>query len=254
MSHLYVHYLPELVPAEALAGNTCVVIDVLRATTTIIEALANGAAAIAPCLTIEAAHEQKSRLGSHAPLLGGERAGRPIAGFDLGNSPAEYSANRVGGRSVALTTTNGTKALLHCQAARTVLVAGLVNLSAIVQRLRATPSLPIDVLCAGTDGLITREDVLLAGAIVAGVSSTASRLNDEAFIARDAWHDIARGQSGSALENHLIEAMRLSRGGRNLIEIGMAGDIELAARVDRHAIVPEFHPERGLIELGSNHA
>lgn len=255
MPPINVHFLPELVAANDVAESCCVVIDVLRATTTIVEALAAGAASVAPCLTIDDARARREEIGADASVLGGERGGRPIAGFDLGNSPAEYTPARVSGRKVVLTTTNGTKALLHCRAAREILVAAFVNLAAVSVRLRnLAHTLPINIVCAGTDGIITREDVLAAGALVAQLDPAAAMLNDQAQIARDAWLAVAAVHSGSALQPRLIEAMRVSRGGRNLIEIGMAMDIELAARIDRHGIVPVYDPRRGLIEAGSQRA
>jgi len=255
MPPIHVHFLPELVPAEAVAGSCCVVIDVLRATTTILEALAAGAVSVAPCLTIEDARARHAEFGPDAAVLGGERGGRPITGFDLGNSPAEYTAARVSGRTVVLTTTNGTKALAHCRSASEILVAAFVNLSAVTERLRkVAPSLAVNIICAGTDGMITREDVLVAGAIVAGLNSADTLLDDQALLARDAWLALVADRSVVELEVRLTEAMRASRGGRNLIEIGMASDIELAARVDRHAIVPAYDAKRGLIELGATRA
>ena len=97
-------------------------------------------------------------------MLGGERRGKRIEGFDLGNSPAEYTPEAVGGRRVFITTTNGTRALHHARLARRVVVGAFVNLSAVVASVRDEPR--VDILCAGTDGSETREDILAAGAIV----------------------------------------------------------------------------------------
>lgn len=255
MPTIHVYFLPELVPAEALAGSCCVVIDALRATTTIVEALAAGATSVAPCLSIDDARARCMELGSNAAVLGGERGGRPIAGFDLGNSPAEYTSARVGGRTVVLTTTNGTKALVHCRAASVILVAAFVNLSGVTNRLRSVAqTLAINIICAGTDGIVTREDVLVAGAIVARLTPADSLLNDQALLARDAWLEIAADRSGEELAAQLTKAMRESRGGRNLIEIGMATDIELAARIDRYSTVPVYDANRGQIVQGADGA
>ncbi len=255
MPSIHVYFLPELVRAEAVAGSCCVVIDVLRATTTIIEALAAGAASVAPCLTIEDARTRHAEFGPDAAVLGGERGGRPIAGFDLGNSPAEYTNTRVSGRAVVLTTTNGTKALVHCRAAREILVAAFINLSAVTENLcKVASTQTINIICAGTDGIITREDVLMAGAIVAGLNLPEDLLNDQALLARDAWLEVAADRSAVDLAARLTEVMRESRGGRNLIEIGMAADIELAARIDRQAITPAYDAKRGLITSGEERA
>jgi 2-phosphosulfolactate phosphatase len=227
----------------------------LRATTTVIEALAAGAAAVVPCLTVEDAFQQRATHRETLALLGGERGGRPIGGFDLGNSPAEYTPERIRDRTIVLTTTNGTKALLHCRAARGILTAGFVNLTAVVERLkRVLPTRAIHIVCAGTDGIITREDVLVAGAILTGLNTESNSLNDQALIAQNAWACVAAGRSGAELEVRLVEAMRASRGGQNLIEIGMAADIELAARIDRHAIVPTYDAHSGEIAIGGKHA
>lgn len=225
-------------------------IDVLRATTTIVAALAAEAVAVLPCLTIEDARRRAAAFRADKALLGGERRGRPIEGFDLGNSPAEYSQQLVAGKTVVLTTTNGTKALLHCAAAEDVLVGAFVNLTAVCQRLQAdSAARPIELVCAGTDGQITREDVLFAGAVVVGLQGTAQwQLNDQAEIARDAWLSVTGVASGSELEMRLIAALRASRGGRNLIEVGMEGDIELAAKVDRYAVVPRYLPPECIIQ------
>jgi 2-phosphosulfolactate phosphatase len=244
MSVLRVHFLPELVGPAALAGSRCVIVDALRATTTIVEALAAGATAVIPCLTIEDARSSAAKLKMGSVLLGGERGGRPIDGFDLGNSPAEYTRERVAGKTVVLTTTNGTKALLHSAAGSQILIGAFVNLSAVCAELQrgsqAAAAAPIDIICAGTDGHITREDVLFAGAVADRLTGIGLQLNDEAEIARDAWRHVAGDNAGGDLQKRLAAAMRASRGGRNLIEIGMAGDIELAARVDRHSIVPVY--------------
>ena len=269
MRPLRVHFLPELLqPAEWTAnplafdgdppiGGTCVVIDVLRATTTIVTALAAGARSIWPCSSIDEARERardvlkgfpRPSTSATAPetvVLGGERGGLKIEGFDLGNSPAEYTAESVGGKAVVLTTTNGTKALLHAVGAKPILGA-FVNLSAVCRELGG--SVQVDLLCAGTDGKITREDVLLAGAIVARLTEEPHwQPDDQALIARDAWLHVAGRMSGNDLQARLVAALRASRGGRNLIEIGMAADIELAADIDRFTIVPRFHADKGKI-------
>lgn len=233
-----VHFLPALTTAERLAGKIVVVIDVLRATTTIVFALAAGATEVIPCLEVEEAREAARRRAGRA-ALGGERGGLAIEGFDLGNSPAEYTPESVRGKSVFFTTTNGTRAMTVCRQARRVLLAGFVNLSAVCQELKreADEVLKLDIICAGTDGEITREDVLLAGAItdelIRGRMADLA-VNDQANIARDAW--LACQQSGVPLEVCLLA----SRGGRNLCHIGHASDIRLATQIDRHTVVPEL--------------
>ncbi len=113
MPKLRVYMLPDLLAGQSLAGCRAVVVDVLRATTTVVQALSAGARAVVPCLTIDDARARAAEFPPGEALLGGERGGLPIEGFDLGNSPAEYTSQVVAGKTVVLTTTNGTKALLR---------------------------------------------------------------------------------------------------------------------------------------------
>jgi 2-phosphosulfolactate phosphatase len=174
-------------------------------------------------------------------VLGGERGGLRIEGFQLGNSPAEYTAQTVGGKRVVFTTTNGTRAMIHCRQARRVLVAAMVNYSAVCRELQGETA--VDIVCAGTDGHVTREDTLLAGAIVDDLlrareaQQPALALNDQAEIAADAWRAAVGQLTGSSL---LANAMRHSLGGRNLIEIGQENDIDLAAQLDQFDLVAEL--------------
>jgi 2-phosphosulfolactate phosphatase len=232
-----VHLLPDLVEPQQLAGKTAVVIDVLRATTTVVTALANGALEVLPFLNVDDARERARQLGT-AVLLGGERGGLRIEGFQLGNSPAEYSMAMVGGKSVLFTTTNGTRAMQRCKLARRVLVAGFVNLSAVCREL--SDEAEIEIVCAGTDGHVTREDTLLAGAIVDDLARSTNVplvTNDQADIAADAWRAAVGDLTGSS---PLSQALRASRGGRNLIEIGHENDIDLAAQIDRFDLNAEL--------------
>ncbi len=247
VSHLNVHFLPELVVAERLAGSCCVVVDVLRATTTIVYALAAGARAVIPCATIDDAKRSAAGLPPGQAVLGGERGGLPIAGFDFGNSPAEYTAAAVAGKTVVLTTTNGTKALLHCRQSAQILIGAFANFSALCSILAQAPT--IDVVCAGTDGQITHDDALLAGAIVTRLAAESPRrLNDQAALAENAWQKLVGGASEAELAPRLVTAMRDSRGGRNLVHIGLEADIGLAAEIDRFALVPRFDAASGEIK------
>jgi 2-phosphosulfolactate phosphatase len=229
-----VYLLPALVEPVRLTGKTVVVIDVLRATTTIVHALAAGAVQVIPCLEVEEAQRITAELGK-AAISGGERGGKQIPGFDLGNSPAEYSRERVMGKTVVFTTTNGTRAMLRCKAAQRVLLGAFVNFSAVCRELAGFDQ--IALVCAGTDGQVTREDTLLAGAFVDDLArSKKCVLNDQALLAADAWRTAVRVLT----DRPLGITLRDSRGGRNLIEIGQEHDIDLAAQIDRFDIVPEL--------------
>jgi 2-phosphosulfolactate phosphatase len=232
---LDVYLLPDLVSPEHLRGKTVVVIDVLRASTTITTALAVGAREVVPCLEVEEARRVAAKHGADV-LLGGEREGLPIDGFDFGNSPAEYTSERVSRKTIVFTTTNGTKAMQRCTQADLVLIGAFVNLSATCRVLLGKAQ--IALVCAGTCGEITAEDVLFAGAVVNTLESTVERefeLNDQARLARDAWQVRV---AGDGVE--LSARLRQSQGGRNLARIGMSGDIDLAANVDAFDIVPQL--------------
>jgi 2-phosphosulfolactate phosphatase len=231
-----VSLLPALATPEQFRSKTAVVIDVLRATTTIVTALAEGASEVIPCLEVEEARTLAAQT-RHA-LLGGERRGLLIDGFDLGNSPAEYTADVVSGKPIVFTTTNGTRAMQYCRHADSVLLGAFVNLSALCEALHSVEE--VELLCAGTGGQVTREDVLFAGAVAVELQSattTPLSLNDQAQIAAAAWQEVrALLSSGTPL----AECLRESRGGRNLVRSGQEHDIEIAAAVDRFTCVPEL--------------
>lgn len=237
-----VHLLPSLVDPDELPGSTVVIVDVLRATTTIAYALAAGAKRIIPCLQIEDARAlAKETQGPW--VLGGERQGMIIEGFDLGNSPAEYTPQRVADRTVIFTTTNGTSAMIRCQSCENMIMASFANFSACCDYLASVEQ--IEIVCAGTDGTITREDSLLAGALTDFLQQQFSRSgdrlewNDQAAIAADAWRQAAEQLATTRL---LSDQIRRSLGARNLIELGMENDIEIASTLDQVNVVPRLDP------------
>jgi 2-phosphosulfolactate phosphatase len=229
--------LPELANPHDLAGNVHVVIDILRATTTISHAIAAGAEQILPCLEVAEAREMASKINHPRVLLGGEREGRRISEFDLGNSPIEYQSDRMKGATVCFTTTNGTRAMMRCVGADRVFMGSFVNSSAVSRELEKHSR--IELVCAGTRGEITREDVLFAGAVVARQLDADSTLqtNDAARLALDAWRAI-RGDSLSS--EQLGCELAESQGGRNLASIGMESDIQAAAQIDAVNVLPEL--------------
>ena len=245
--HWHCHELFNRMPQGAVAGGIAVVIDVLRASTTIITALANGAAGVLPVPTIDRARAVAEAAGAGSgTLLGGERGGLRIDGFDLGNSPLEYSRDRVAGRRIVITTTNGTAAVDASLAAAEVLVGGMVNRSAVASHARslarAHGTSRIHLVCAGTDGEVTEEDVLAAGAILDAASrlpaADGDALDPSATMALEAFRGVVRGAGDRSAA--IAAAFATSRGGRNLIELGMAGDLPAAAAIDSLAIVPRL--------------
>jgi 2-phosphosulfolactate phosphatase len=263
LNSLAVHLLPALTSPAELAASTVVVLDILRASTTIATALVNGARSVVPCKEVADATAAAARLPAGTMILGGERGGLPIAGFDCGNSPAEYTRGRVFSRTVVFTTTNGTLAMQQCKLAAEVFIGGFVNLTAVCRRLaHLQGKRPIHLLCAGTRGKITREDVLCAGAIVERLLDDyldEAVLNDQARLALDSWRAAMRcGQKTppgkllalspaelravNALDcARLVTELRETQGGRNLIGLGMDSDIPLAAAIDNFDHVPELN-------------
>ena len=249
-----VYSLPKFADPEALAGGTAVVIDVLRAATTIIYALQAGAKAVIPCGEIDEARRIAAGFSPNEKILGGERGGLPIEGFDLGNSPEEYTPERVRGKTVVFTTTNGTQALLHAQRAKQILLGAFVNATAVVQHLFGQEE--VHLLCAGTDGQPTDEDIMLAGMLAEKLQRRGGgqyKLNDEAIAACELWRHTLEITRTPATEppgpEPLAKILRHSLGGKNLVSLGMDRDILAAVRIDRFAIVPQFDPETSCIEV-----
>ncbi|RIK75519.1 MAG: 2-phosphosulfolactate phosphatase [Planctomycetota bacterium] len=243
-----VHFLPDAVEPVELRGGAAIAIDVLRATTTICYALASGAREVRPCLEVDDARRLAESLGRGPCVLGGERGGVRIDGFDCGNSPAEFTSERVAGKTLVFTTTNGTRAIAACLSAERALLAAMCNVSAVCREVRRWPG-PLDIVCAGTNGSPTREDVLAAGAIVDRLSSGPEQMwqwSDEALLARDAWRGVAFAADFPA---SVVAALRESRGGSNLVELGYHADIVAAARVDALDVVPMVLAEGDAVRI-----
>lgn len=248
------------------AGGIAIVIDVLRASTTITTALANGATGIWPACTIQEARRLALATGPDT-LLGGERGGRPVDGFDAGNSPLEYSRARVAGHPIVLTTTNGTLALHACRDASEVIVGAIINRSAVATLARslavANKRCDIHLVCAGTDGEVTEEDVLAAGAILEAAARALGAGRDrldaasQAALAQYAEVTCPREALADSLPSDLAGAFRraeacaiaaafaTSRGGRNLIDLEMQEDLAAAAAIDACQTVPIWHRSTG---------
>ena len=236
---IFVHLLPCLFDPAELRDGVAVVIDVLRATSTIIQALAAGAECVVPCGEIDEAWRIMEALPAGSAMLGGERHGLPIPGFDLGNSPEDYASSLVGGKRVILTTTNGTRALIRAKEARRVLVGALSNLSAVAIVLAGETG-PVHLVCAGTDGRPTLEDILCAGGIARSLHSGGDKFDasdDSTQLAINLYENCGRDY------DRVLATLRRSRGGRNLIECGLEADIDWCAEPDRFEFVPELDRE-----------
>lgn len=232
--NIHVHLLPSLFEPADVRGGVAVVVDILRASTTIIHALANDAAGVVPCGAVDEAFAVRESSASGTCLLGGERGGVRIDGFDLSNSPDDYAADVVHGKTIGFTTTNGTKALLRSELAEEILIGAFVNFTAVRQRIMNQQK-PIHIVCAGTDGVITGEDVLFAGAMVTALQSGDDdcEVNDAGVLAANHW----RQECGELTAARIEPAMRRAQGGRNLIRLGYDKDIATASKVDAVPII-----------------
>jgi len=227
-----------LAPAELgaarLAGRTVAVIDVLRATSTIVEALASGARAVIPVDTVERAVRTAAEIGRGDVVLCGERGGLPIEGFHLGNSPLEFNPPKVNDRTLVMTTTNGTRALLAGSAGERCMVAAFLNLAAVTEALLDEED--VVLLCAGRAGRFALEDAICAGLI--GRRLVERRPLDPTDGGRAAI--VLAGRFGESPDGFLSS----TAAARNLLSLGMAGDIEFCGMLDRHTCVPEMRELR----------
>src|SRR5438552_16906167 len=182
-----VHFTPLGLGAADLAGRGVVVIDVLRATTTIITALANWAKAVIPSATSEEAVRLASNLEKDGVLLAGERKSVKIEGFALGNSPREMTPEVVAGKTIVLATTNGTPALVAAQGGDPVLLGAPANFKALVERARQAlvERGGLVIVCAGRERQFALEDAYTAGRLVKAVKTGLRKLelNDAAAAA-----------------------------------------------------------------------
>ena len=245
MIHWHCHDVFHRMPAGATAGGVAVVIDVLRASTTMITALAHGAAGIVPVADVDEARRLAGELGPRV-VLGGERGGLRISGFDLGNSPREYTAERVAGQTVVITTTNGTAALHASRDAAEIVVGAIVNRRAVAEAVRrlAGDQGVVHLVCAGTDGVVSAEDVLAAGAIL---DAAAADGRDDALddAAREALAFFRRVAARGDVPATLVVEFCRSPGGANLVDLGMEADLPAAAAIDSLAVVPRLDRASG---------
>jgi len=226
-------------PAEArgidLSDVTCVVLDIFRATSSIATAMANGCQAIIPVVSVEQAKQLAGK--KTAFLLAGERQSQKIDGFDFGNSPFDFSRDKVQDRQIIMTTTNGTTAIQATATAFCTLIGSFLNAGAVCRQAKQYGK-DVLIVCAGTNRLFSLEDALCAGLLV-------DNLLDGNVVPTDA-------ALGAALmykhaQTQLAEVAQSSRNGMRLCGLGRTEDIEYCLRVDEIDCVPEFRS--GMITL-----
>ncbi len=227
------------------SDSVCVVFDVLRATTSMITALANGAAAILPVAAISEA----VALVRAQPelLLAGERGGLRITAdqadgieFHFGNSPREFTADRVAGRTIVITTTNGTRAIRACAGARTVLIGSFHNLRAITLWLKKHRPTRLVMVCSGTHEEVALEDTLAAGALCERIWAdyASGHVADSAEMARRLY---------PLMQSDLTAAMHFARNGRRLLEHPkLRADVAYCMQREIHQVLAGLQPD-GLV-------
>ena len=232
MSAIDVLWLPGELASVSAGGRTTVVIDVIRATTSITTALAAGAERVIPALTVEAAREAGAR--TEGSLLCGERDGVPPPGFDLGNAPGEYDRATVAGRTLVFTTTNGTAAIEAVRGARAVRLGCFRNVGAVARAVAGDAVRGgggVAIVCAGRRGRVSMDDAWCAGHLVARLVQT---------VAGATLTDGARAAQALCTELGPPTPVGLARtaAGRALRAIGRADDLRACAAVDDLAVVP----------------
>ncbi len=225
-------FSPTQIDEGHLKDQLVVIVDVLRASTTIATALNGGARDIVPVASVDAAIKISSNLFAGVFLLAGERGGKLIDGFDLSNSPAEFTPARVSGKTIILTTTNGTAALVRGRLARQLIVGGIINAGKIVEHIATAEIEHVLIVCAGHERSFSQEDAVCAGLLVDGLSRHRPvTLADGARAAQRLYE---------ATGGDLLGALRESDHGRALIELGYEADLGICAALDTIPVVPIF--------------
>ena len=221
--------------------RTVVVIDVLRATTSICAALQAGAKGVIPTAGPGEAGEMRAKLGGDAVVLAGERNGVKIENFQLGNSPSEFTPDTVDNKYVVMTTTNGTLALSRANKGRKVVTAGLVNMSKVAEAVSAEDR-DLLVVCSGREGHFSIEDTICGGMLIHRLASLRKgelELNDAASLALLLYR---------TNQSSIRQAIAQGEHARFLASIGFERDVDIATEVDSMPVLPVLKDGRLVAE------
>jgi 2-phosphosulfolactate phosphatase len=227
---------PALLPLFNVEDYIVVIIDIFRATSSICYGIENGAEAIIPVSQVEECSAYREKGLDY--LLAAERDGKVVDGFDFGNSPFSYTAEKVAGKTIVLTTTNGTHALHLSRSAKKIVIGSFLNLTALSNWLK-TQNENILLVCAGWKNNFNLEDTLFAGAVVDQLKDSGFELDDAAIAANDLF------QIGKADINQYLK--KTSHGER-LKKLGIEKDIEFCLQIDIATAIPILNGER-LVKL-----
>ena len=231
--HIHIQLLP-FPPAPNLVSDRVVaVIDILRATSVMVQAISQGAREIIPVETVEKAFQLAKTFPPNTTLLGGERESRKIEGFDLGNSPREYQGEKVRGKRLILTTTNGTKAFHAVSSGKKVLVGSFLNITAVAERCFELNQ-DLFIYLSGDEGNFSLEDTVCGGMLIDRIIKKGKRSFPLTDASRSA-HILFQ-----KFEANIVESFHLSQHGRNLVDRGFEEDLSYCAQVDTINMVPVF--------------
>lgn len=217
---------PLLLPLVDLKGKTVVVIDILRATSTICAALHNGAKSVIPVISVDEALQ----YDSSQYLVAGERNGEKAEGFDLGNSPAEYSPSLVSGKEVVLTTTNGTKCIHASLEAKEILIGSFYNLARLSDYLSELDN-GVVLFCSGWKNRVNLEDTLFAGYLAQSLKETHTWESDEV--------ELALNLVGKA-QFDPIKYLRRASHAKRFARLGNHEDLERCMQFDLHPVLVKY--------------
>jgi 2-phosphosulfolactate phosphatase len=225
-------FSPAELEKKNLQNKTVVVIDALRATSTMITAFENGCSAFIPVCTIEEAQKLVAGWDNPNLLLGGERRALPVEGFHLGNSPRDYRPEKVSGKVVIMTTTNGTRALVAARQAAEVLIGAFLNLSALCRRIEEAGR-DVLIACAGEKELFCLEDTVCGGAIIGHLEKDGLPVqeSDSALAAKILYEYFAADIYGMLTE---------CEWGQYLEKMGLGKDVRICAQIDSSKLVPIY--------------
>lgn len=217
---------PDLMHLYNVQENSVVVVDILRATSCMTTAFASGIECIAPFASLEDCLAMKSK----GYYTAGERDGKKVEGFDLGNSPFEYQDPKLKGQKIAFTTTNGTQAIVKSLGAKEILIGSFLNLSAVVDHLRKSPW-NILVVCAGWKGKVNLEDTLFAGALVECLKNELQSACDAPMAAQHLYN-VAKGD--------MVTFLSTSSHVKRLAKLNIQKDIKFCLTPDQYRVVPRL--------------
>ncbi len=232
---LFVFHTPEETPTDTLP-DCAIAIDVLRATTTIASAFAAGAEAIEAFSDLDKLIKASEQWPSEKRILAGERGGKRVEGFDLGNSPRDHSPERTAGRRLFMSTTNGTRCLQRIQTAPLVMTAALTTRQAVVDKLLAKQPETVWLVGSGWEGTYSLEDTVCAGAIIHSLMATTGQSFADCI-----GNDSAVASVGlyEQWQDRMLELMHVAAHGQRLLRLNNTADLEYCAQMDVMDVVPE---------------